>query len=312
MLRLLPIEEVFEVEPDELVFMDEEEAIERVSDEFVDKVLLKSIENFGIQVPVIAVTNAYGKLTVVDGVRRVFAAKKLNIKVPVIVKNYSTDTAIVMRIALNLSQKTMSLTHVSKLAKNIKRVSMLQEIGLKTTDIYSIINIPKEVEEKLRWYPPEVKIEVGKVALLDKNKGKELITLVKREDVKTKEDVERLKREVNKMKVGITCGLCGRDLSKNEVNWFATCSSCKWILTEEFSQTIFEKKVKDWITGHYIDIDEAIVVSKKALFELIDKVPEDVRLDSGLEELYERLKHELGIGVESIGQGEQASSTVTV
>jgi len=309
--RALPIDEIREIEPDKKYFdfsmIDES----RLTNDLRDKVLFKSSDYFGIINPIIVTPNAMGKLTIIDGYRRYACAKANNIKVPLLIKSISDpDEAIKMRIALNFSQKPMSVLELKKLSGEMRKPGRLREIGISTSYVYAVKHAPDEILRELEYRPPEVTMEVAKVSLIDKKKAEELVTLVKREDARTKTEVEKLKQQVNEMKAGVSCALCGAHLSEENRNWVALCSSCKWVLLEEYKETAFDKKIRDWLTGHYVYADEAIVVSKKALFDLINNVPEDVRINSGLEKVWMRLKHELGL--ESVGQAEQVSATVTV
>ena len=309
-MRKVPIETIFESEESEglgMPFMNKE----RIQNDLRDRVLFKSAENLGVMLPLVLTPNASGGFSVIDGYRRLLACKKANVKVPFIIKNtYDPDDAVVMRIALNFSQKSMDYQETSKLMNEVKKPSKLREIGFTTQEIFAFKNAPKDILRELEYRPPEVTIEVAKTSLIDKGKAKELITLVKREDAKTKEEVKKLKDQVNEVKSGVSCALCGVHLSEEKRNWMAVCSSCKWILLEEFKETVFDKKIRDWLTGHYVYADEVVVVSKKALFDLINNVPDDVRINSGLQKVWERLNHELGM--ESVEQGEQVSQAVAV
>ena len=266
---------------------------ERIVGDLQDRILEESAKNFGIVYPAVVVPNATGKFTLVDGYRRYVVAKRHNLKLPVIIKQWDNDTSLLMRIALNLSQKPMELDEAHELAKQIRVPSMLKLIGLTTPESYALRNIPKEIAESLKHRPPEVVVEVAKVAVVNREKAKELVALVKRTDAKSAKEVSSLKEMADKLKVGIRCGLCGKHLKREEVNWMAVCSYCKWLLMEEFRDTMFDRMVKDWITGHRCDDGEAIVISKRALFDLLSSVPEDVRLNNGLQHLYQRLEAEL-------------------
>jgi len=286
------VAEVTEIDPEEI--NQHLGNSERLVGDLQDRILEVSAKNFGIIYPVLVVRNAMGKYTLVDGYRRYLVALRNNLKLPVVIKDWDNDTALLMRIALNLSQKPIDITEVHEIAKQIRIPSMLKLIGLTTHESHALRNAPKDVIVELRYRPAEVSVEVAKVAVVNKEKAKELVTLVKRADAKSAEEVASLKELASKMKVGIRCGLCGKHLKREEVNWLALCSYCKYIVVEEFAETIFDKHVKDWITGHRCNDSEAIVINKHAFFELLKSIPEEIRLNNGLQAIYQRLEEEIG------------------
>jgi len=291
-MRMLPIAEVFEIDPNEiklnLSLIDKDT---RIHNDFKDEMLRKSIEYFGITSPVVASINAANQLTIIDGYRRFVFGKLNNVKIPVILKNMSSDDAITLRIAMNFSQRQMSIREMKKLIGMVKKASVLREIGLSTQYIYAVKNAPSEIVEKIsEKVPEEVAMEVMKVALIDKKKAEELAVLVKREDAKTKEDVKKLRESMEEMKSGINCALCAKRLTAEEKNWMAVCSPCKWVLLEEYKETAYDRTIKDWITGKKIYKDEAIVVSKEELLKILLRIPEDIRLSTGIEGLCARLR----------------------
>jgi len=293
MIQKLAIEQIVELNPEDIV-----KALvpsERFKDKLKEKVFDKSIEQFGIIYPVIVTPNAQGKFTVVDGSKRVEKAKEKKIKVPALIKNYDEQTALLVSLFLNFARRSVSMDELSWIVKKIKYPSMLREIGFNTSQIHTLKNLEKvkDVVKDL-WSPSEVSIEVAKIGLIDKKKGEEVATLVKRNGAMSKEDVEKLKDRVDQMKAGIACSLCGRNLNREEVNWVALCSSCKWTLIEEFKETIYDKKIKDWLSGKFYNVDEVLVVSKEKFKELLEKIPDDVRINSGVQAVYERLVHEMG------------------
>ena len=265
-------------------------------DELTARVFEHSIQQFGFVYPVIAIKSIDG-YTVVDGRKRVELAKKLKIPVPTIVRDYDEVLGLIAHIAANFARKQLTIPDLAKIFKQIDKkgfLPLLRELlGFKTTEIFAIMDSErhKKVVEKLRYRPPSVTVEVAKVAVRDEEKAERMAEEINRRDADSVKEVKEIKEKVeNELKKGIYCALCGEPLNKETVNWIAVCSSCKYSLYEELKQVIIDEKIKCFVTGKRFYGDEIVTVSKDVFREILQDIPEDVRISHRWQGVLERLE----------------------
>ena len=275
---------------------------EGFDDELRERVFRKSIEYIGIINPIIVTRNVDGKFTVIDGVKRVEMAKQFNMDIPSIVMDVSGPMAFVIRLVTNFARRTIKTKEVAELAKQIPP-GVLSRLGFNLEERNVLRSMAREKDKEVERLSERtdalssvVTIKVVKKAILeDKKKAERMASIALRECAKTKKDMEKVEKEVDQIVKGRYCAVCGTNLGKEDVHWLMLCGSCKWTLLEEWKETAFDTKVKDWITGKYYEKEECIVVSKERLYEVLSEIPEECLVKSKkAQQLFMRLQNDLG------------------
>jgi len=285
-VRLVPAEK----------FTDYLVELDGFDDKLAERVFNHSAEHMGFIYPVIAIPNIKGGYTVIDGKKRVELAKEKNMPVPAIIRNYNEGVAFAVAFVANVARRNLSIEEMHKIIKQIIKKNyhgLFKDLtGMKLTEIYAIFRYEKykDIIEKLKYRPVSVTIEVGRIAIRDKEKAKQVAEEVVRKDIDDPEKVEKIKEKVSRMKSGLYCALCGGYLTKENKNWIAVCSSCKWTLYEELKQVILEKKIKCFVTGKRFYGDEIITVSKNIFKKILQDIPEEVRVSHNWQGVLERLE----------------------
>jgi len=285
---------------EQIVLIDPREVSNCLNDEYFGlgeetrrKVFERSIEVFGIVLPVIATPNATGKFTIVDGYKRWRYALEHQKPLPALIKNLSGDEAATLNIALNFARESVDIKKLSKMAKKVSYPGALRDLGFTSKEIVSLTQGDEEILEKSRDMKIDVSMSIASTSIVDNQTAKNMLTLAKRFEAKTKEDVERLKNKAKEMKFGVHCALCGKLLQDEEKLWLPVCSTDKFLLLEELKNQLYDKQLKDWLTGEKCYREEIITVSKQNLLNLLKTIPEQCRNEE-ITKVIMRLENEVG------------------
>jgi len=283
---------------EQIMLLDPREVSNCLNDEYFSqeikrRVFEKSIETFGIVLPVVATPNALGKFTIVDGFKRWRYAIEKKKPLPALIKSLEGDEPALLNVSLNFAREDVDVLKLSKMVKAVSYPASLAAIGFTSKEIVGLRGADPEVLEVSRDLRPDVAITAVKTSITDKKTAKDMAVMARRVGARTKEEAEKLKEKAKEMKFGVHCALCGKLLSEDEKLWLPVCSVDKYMLLEELKEQMYDKQLKDWISGRKCYREEIITVSKAELLRVLSEVPEKCRTEEHIK-LIARLEDEMG------------------